>query len=714
MQVIIKQNRRSFLKTSATAGGGLLLGFNFFSSCKTDPATQLIAEEIVREWSDINAFVKVATDGFVTIMSPNPEIGQGVKTSMPMVVAEELDVDWKHVIVQQAPLNTDFYSRQVAGGSQSIRRGWESLRTAGATARQMLVNAAAKQWDVDPAECTTEAGVVHHKNSGKSTNYGTLTTAAAEMEAPESVTLKDPKDFKIIGADVRNVDHPAIVTGKPLFGLDYRSEGMRYAAIIHPPAFGMTLGTVDDRAARSMPGIRDVVSFDNNVAIVAESTWQAMQAKEAVVVQWNAPEQIASSDEMDNAMDALLQQPTDEPKRSDGNLNGALRRASKVVEAVYECPFLPHSTLEPMNFFAHVTEDKAELYGPIQTPQRTRTSVAEALGMEQEQVSIMMSRMGGGFGRRLYGDFALEAAKISQLAKTPIQLVWTREDDMTAGMYRPACKYLFRAGVDGNGKMTAYHVRAAGINFSNFTRQNNFPAGTVEDYLVESHRIGSDVTTAAWRAPVTNFLACAEQSFIDEVAEAAGRDPVELRLELLQRAIENPVGELGYEPQRMVDVIDLVAEKSNWGSPSAGRHQGFSVYYSHNTYVAQVAEVEMDGNTPTVKKVFCAVDCGIVVNPLGARNQIEGGIIDGIGHAMYGELTITDGSADQKNFDTYRLIRMSEAPEVETHFINNGKDPTGLGEPTLPPVAGAVANAIYSATGMRLRKQPFYKSELLG
>jgi isoquinoline 1-oxidoreductase beta subunit len=404
----------------------------------------------------------------------------------------------------------------------------------------------------------------------------------------------------------------------------------------------------------------------------------------------------------------------EKPLRKDGDPESAFREAATIVESVYECPFLPHNAMEPMNFFADVKGDRADLYGPIQTPEGTRKAVAEAIGIPQENIAIGLSRMGGGFGRRLYGGFVTEAAKISQLAKAPIQLTYTREDDMSSGIYRPSCKYLFRAALDTSGNMVGYHIRGVGVNQRNCVRESNFPAAAVPNYLAETHNTESEVTVGAWRAPITNFLAFAEQSFLDEVALKVNKDPVQFRLDLMQRALDTPVGELTYEPARFIEVIKLAAEKSNWGKAADGVAQGFSVYYSHNSYVAHVADVVVENAKPRVQKMYCAVDCGIVINQSGARNQIDGGTLDGIGHAMYGELTIANGTAEQQNFDKYRLMRLPEAMPVEIYFVNNGKSPTGLGEPALPPAAGAVGNAIFTATGKRLRKQPFVGDELLG
>jgi len=403
----------------------------------------------------------------------------------------------------------------------------------------------------------------------------------------------------------------------------------------------------------------------------------------------------------------MLDTSASEPRRSDGNVKKAFTTADEIVERVYEAPYLPHNTMEPMNFYANVTAEKVELKGPIQTPEWTRSRIAELLGRDEGEITIDLTRMGGGFGRRLYGDFALEAAEISSLAKRPVHVVYTREDDMTAGIYRPASKYKFRAAIK-DGELTGYHLTGVGTNVGNVTRENNFPAAAIENYLVESHTLESNITIGAWRAPITNFLAAAEQSFFDELAHTLNVDPVDFRLKLFENAKNDPVGEVSYDIDKFVGVIKLAAEKSNWKQLEEGVYKGFSAYYSHSTYVAEVAEVVMSGGRPKVKRVVCAIDCGIVVNPLGAINQVQGGIIDGIGHAMYGKMTFENGVPQVDNYDKYRLIRMSEIPQdIEVHFVKSYNDPTGLGEPTLPPAGGAIANALFRATGKRLYKQPF-------
>ncbi len=696
-------DRRSFLKVSVAGGGGLMLSFSWLASCS--PAEH--GKAAPSEWFDLNAFLSIADNGQVTIMSPNPEVGQNVKTSMPMIVAEELDVNWEDVTVKQAPLNTQSFTRQVAGGSQSIRQGWQSLRMAGATARQMLKNAAARQWNVDASICITENGYV--KCGDKKVGYGEIASMAATMEVPQEVKLKDPSEFRIIGTDRRNVDIEGILKGKPLYGLDISREGMQYAVVMRPPAFGLKLKSCDDSEARKIKGVNDVLPFGNKIGVLANSTWAAMKGQRALKAEWEKDTLLESTSYHHQSMNDLLGKKAVEPRRSDGNVHGNFLTADKVIEKVYEAPFLPHNAMEPMNFFAHVTPEKVELVGPIQTPERTRSQVAELLGRPEQEITIDMTRMGGGFGRRLYGDFVLEAAELSHLAKTPVKVIFTREDDMTAGTYRPASKYKFRAAVK-HGQMTAYHLVGTGVNMGNATRENNFPACALDHYLIESHELKSNITTGAWRAPITNFLAYAEQSFLDEVAEVVGKDPVEFRLELLARAIDNPVGQLEYDPNKLAGVIRLAAEKSGWGKSSVV-YQGFSAYYSHNTYVAEVAEVVIKNSVPVVQKVICAIDCGIVINPIAAINQVQGAVIDGIGHATFGDFAFESGRPQQNNFDTYRLIRMKEAPLVEVHFVKNTDDPTGLGEPALPPAGGAAANAIYKATGKRYYQQPFIKEQ---
>jgi isoquinoline 1-oxidoreductase subunit beta len=710
MSTLPKSSRRDFLKLAATAGGGLFLGFSW-SSAGAMTSGILSDAALAAGKVNFNSYLSIATDGLVTIFSPNPEVGQGIKTAFPMIVAEELDVDWTKVQVLQAPLDATRFDRQVTGGSGAIPHSWDRLRQAGATARHMLVEAAAKRWKVPASSITTEKGMVLHKASKRKLSYGDLATEAGKLTVPTDVKLKDQKDYKIIGSSVRNVDNKAIATGKPLFGLDVYKEGM-LVAMVQRPAFGMKIKSVDANRAKSMPGIVDVVSFKNNVAVVGKTTWQVQKARDRVKIEYEKDGNLESTADHNRIFQELLNSSEATVRRKDGDVEAAFKKAAKVIKAEYQCPFLPHSPMEPMNFFAHVRPDGVELIGPTQTPDRARTETAKLLGISPDKVTVEMTRMGGGFGRRLMADFVLEAVEVSRLVNAPVKLMWTREDDLTGGNYRPAVRYRFEAALDEKGNMFGYKLRGVGINAGNCTREQNFPSGAVDHLLIDSVEHKSPITTAPWRAPITNFLACAEQSFLDEVAHAAGKDPVQFRLDLLDRAKKTPVGEIQYDIDRMKGVIQLAAEKSGWGKKK-GVHQGFSVYFSHRSYVAQVGEVEMKDGKPVLKKIYACSDCGVVVNLSGARQQVMGGVVDGLGHAMYGNLTFRNGETEQKNYHNYRMIRMNEVPEIEVHFVNNGITPTGLGEPALPPTGAAVANAIFKATNKRLRNQPFADQEEL-
>ncbi|TDB63362.1 xanthine dehydrogenase family protein molybdopterin-binding subunit [Arundinibacter roseus] len=717
MSIVPHTNRRDFLKLAAASGGGLLIGFNWTNAQAQPAVLDATSAEALAASIEFNSYLSISPQGVVTIFSPNPEVGQGIKTAFPIVVAEELDVDWKQVKVAQAPLDTVKFQRQVAGGSGSIPHSWKRLRQAGATTRQLFINTAAKRWGVDATACTTNSGTVIHTASGKKLTYGELAEEASKMPTPTDVPLKDPKDFKLIGSTIRNVDNKEIITGKPLFGVDFYRDGMLFAVIKRPEAFGLKLKSVDAVAAKAMPGIVDVVTFDNSVAVLGKSTWQVLKAREALKVTYEKEAALESTADHDRIFDELLNGSTATVRRQDGDVEAAFKNAAKVIKSEYQCPFLPHSPMEPMNFFAHVRPDGAELIGPTQTPERARGDAAKFLNLPQEKITVEMTRMGGGFGRRLATDFVMEAVKVSALAKAPVKVMWTREDDMTGGDYRPAVKYRFEAALDAEGTMIGYKLRGAGINAGNPTREHNFPSGTVANLLIDSAEHKSPITTGPWRAPITNFLAYAEQAFLDEVATAAGKDPIAFRLDLLEKAKKSPVGDVKYDIDRMIAVTKLAAEKANWGKAKTADGkavaQGFSLYYSHLSYVAQIGEVTMKNGKPELTKIIAAVDCGIVINQSGARQQVMGGVVDGIGHAMYGNLSFKDGAPEQANFNTYKMIRMANVPAVEVHFVDNGIEPTGLGEPALPPTGGAVANAIFKATGKRLYKQPFVEQDVL-
>ncbi|MDW3648580.1 MAG: molybdopterin cofactor-binding domain-containing protein [Bacteroidia bacterium] len=735
-------NRRSFLKASALMGGGMMLSFSWLASCASEQEESLSLPD---EWFELNGYLKIGDNGVITIISPNPEGGQNIKTSMPMIVAEELDVDWKDVIVEQAPLNTELYQRQFIGGSNAIRFAWNSLRMAGATARQMLCNAAASAWDASPAEITTEAGVLYHTASGKSAGYGEMAAAATQTPVPEEVQLKNVQDFTLIGTSRKNVDSRKIVTGEPLFGIDTQKEGMLIAMIIHPPAFGMKLSSVDDAKARSMPGIQDIFpikvleddfnrqhfdtcAFLDVLAIVGNSTWEVMQAKKTLEVKWEPFESYTEERQpfrgpklnllipagLENTADHQAKMRELDAKagqlvRKDGDPESAFKNAAKVIERTYTAPFLAHNCMEPMNFFAEVKEGKAKLAGPLQKAELTEKTLSARLGIPLEDIDIQLTRLGGGYGRRSYANWAIEAALISEKVKAPIKLIYTREDDMTGGIYRPAYQASYRAAFDIDNKLTAFHVKAGGIPESPLYA-NRFPAGAIDNYLAESWTLNTNITIGSFRAPRSNFIAAAEQSFLDELAEAVEKDPIEFRLELLERAAKHPVGERNdYDAERYAGVLKLLKEKSGWGKDQDSQiRRGVSAYFCHNSYAAQVVDLYVKDGKPVIERVCCAIDCGIVINPDAATNLCEGAIVDGIGNALFGELRFRKGVPEKNNFHQYRMIRMGEAPKaIDVHFVENEIDPTGLGEPAFPPVFGALANALYKATGERQYHQPF-------
>lgn len=740
----IKSNysRRAFLKVSALTGGGMMLGINWLSGAPSNDTTNVV--ELPNNWHEFNGYIKITGDNVIKIMAPNPEFGQNVKTSLPMIVAEELDVDWKDVVVEQATYDTKLYVRQFAGGSQSVRTTWKPLREAGASARQMLREAAAKTWQVPIEEVSTQLGVLRHEKSGRSAKYGEMAATAATLPVPKDVKPKDVKNLQLVRTPRKNVEGANIVTGKPLFGLDYRAPGMLIAMIEHPPAFGLKLKSYDAARALKMPGVKevftinvfpegferaifDVRTFNECVVVVGNSTWEVMNARKKLKVEW---EPIAESKEnievfgrkveqitpaglestethYDNML--MMAQKAAKELRKDGDPETAFKNAAQIIERTYTAPFLAHNTMEPMNCFAHVTDDRALLVCPVQAPEFAERTLAKRLELPVEKIDIQMTRMGGGFGRRAYCHYMVEAALISKKAKAPIKLVYTREDDMTYGIYRPMYTATYRAALDANKNLIAFHVKGGGVP-EHPIAANRFPAGAVDNYLAEGWEIPSNITIGAFRAPRSNFNAAAEQSFLDELAEAMGKDPIDLRLELLQRAKENPVGKNNdYDPDRYAGVLKLAREKSGWDKPeNRQKNRGVAAYFCHNSYAAHIIDLKIQDGEPVAESVYSAIDCGIVINPDAATNMVEGAVIDGIGNALYGEMSFKDGKTAHKNLNTYRIIRHREAPKkVEVHFVQNDIDPTGLGEPPFPPVFGALANALFKATGKRFYKQPY-------
>lgn len=690
-------SRRNFLRVSMIAGGGMLVGFSALSNSETGENTEATA-------FSPNAYIKISPDGKIILMSPNPEIGQGVKTSLVMLIAEEMNVDWQTIDVEIAPLDAK-YGSQTTGGSGAIRSRYAPLRQAGATAKAMLIVAAADTWGVAVTDCYAEKGFVIHKSSGKKLSYGELATKAAGMPVPTNVPLKDPKDFTIIGTRVKDVDAKAIVTGKPLFGIDTRKEGMLYAVVARPPAHGKKLQSFDDSATMKVNGVKKVVQVKNSVAVLATSTWAAMKGRTALKINWEDASKLESTTDHEKAFRELLSKPAATPNRNDGDVDTAMAAATKVLDVMYEMPVLSHAQMEPLNFYADVRDGKAELYGPTQVPQSLVSAVAKELNIPATNVSLGLPRQGGGFGRKLRPDNGVEAALVSQAAQCPVQVQWSREDDMQNDFYRPSGMFRFKAAIK-DGNLEAWHQSFASL--SNGRSPDTYPAGAIQNLKIESHSLPTNIPTGPWRAPTHNVQAFANESFMDEVAHELKKDPVAFRLELLKKAKEQPVGKLAYDPDKFISVIELVAKMCNWGKTPANTYRGFSTWFSFNSYVAQVVEIQMLKGKPRITKVYCAVHCGKVVNVSGAENQVQGAVVDGLGHAVYTKLTFNNGAAVQTNFGPYNFVRMRNTPlEVVVQFVPSEENPTGLGEPGLPPIAPALANALFAATGKRFRKMPF-------
>ena len=737
----IKTNysRRSFLKSSALAGGGLMISFSALAKFSVEDKVSGV--DLPDQWHELTGYIKITPDNIIKILNPNPEFGQNVMTSLPMIVAEELEADWQKVVVEMGPHDNVKLGPQFTGGSNSMRMYWKPLREAGSAARQMLIQAAAQTWSVPLEEVTTKAGMLYHEKSGKSGTYGSFASKASEIPIPKGPKLKDVKNFNVVRRSQKNLEGLKIVTGQPLFGLDYKQDGMLIAMIEHPPAFGMKLKSFDAAETLNMPGIKDVFSqklyedgfeqggfdtrsFNDLLVVVGKTTWEVMKARKKLKVTWepagdtknimNGKREVVVPGELESTSTQLekMKEYAKKPAtqlRKDGDPETAFKNAAQVIERTYNAPFLAHNCMEPMNFFAHVTDEKALVAGPLQAPGWSEPTLAKLLNLPADKIEIQMTRMGGGFGLRAYGHYIYEAALISKKVKAPVKLIYTREDDMTYGIYRPMYTATYRAALDANKNLIAFHVKGGGIP-EHAIHANRFPAGAVDNYLAEGWQIPSNITIGAFRAPRSNFNAAAEQSFLDEIAEAMGKDPIDFRLELLKRAKENPVGKNNdYDADRYAGVLKLVKEKSGWNNPENKKYsRGVAAYFCHASYAAHVVDMIKRDGLPYVERVFSAMDCGIVVNPDAATNMVQGAVVDGIGNALYGGLIHKDGACVQNNFNRYRMIRFHEAPKkIEVHFVQNDIDPTGLGEPPFPPVFGAVANALYKNTGERFYEQPY-------
>ena len=709
-------DRRSFLKVSMLASGALMIGVGSYG--------MLFAGEDGQETWKPNLYVRIDPDGKITIISKNPEGGQGVSTAFPMVVAECLEVDWKDVHVETAALAVDDrYGRQALGGSRGTPDGWDDLRVAGTAALHLLTAAAAKEWGVPIAECYGESGTIKHRPSGETKPYASLLKTAFALPVPKVSELKlksRPSEFKLLGTFIPGVDNAKIMTGQPLFGSDIRLDGMLYAMYQKCPVFGGKARAANLDHIRTLPGVKHVFivpgtdeynGLQPGVAIVAESFWEANKARKQLKVDWETTHADSSVDYAKQA-EALATE-VGEIRRHDGDVESAFKKAAKVVEASYHYPFIAHANMEPQNCTALMHESgKLELWAPTQNGKAGREKISATLGIPEDKIHVNQIRMGTAFGRRSRTDFMTEAAWIAREIGKPVQLVWTREEDFAHDFYRPAGWHHFKAGLDETGRMIAFdhHFITMGKNGKTISGASlspkHYPAGLVPNFRLRQSIIECNVPTGPWRSPGHSAYCFPYQSFFDEVALAGGRDLLEFRLDLLSKSYGKPPLDL----ERSSATLRLAAEKAGWGRDlGPNRGLGMAFHFDHRGFVSHVAEVAADGTSVKVVKVFSAVDVGPILSLSGARHQVEGAVSDALSAAQQ-EMTFAGGSAQKRNFNSYRLLSIDKAPEVECHFIQSDNSPTGLGEPPFAPAGPAIANAIFAATGVRIRELPFKRS----
>lgn len=698
-------SRRSFLKTSAVVTGGLMLGFNL-------PGTQGEAMAAGTVHTP-NAWVHIADNNVITLLSARSEMGQGVYTSMPMLIAEELNVDISQIKVAAAPPDAVYVNAllgaQITGGSTSVRDGWLKLRVAGAQVREMLITAAAARWAVDRDLIRADKGMVYGPKGLKST-YGELAEAAGRMPVPEKPPMKDPKDFKIVGKRTKRLDTPAKVNGTAKFGIDVKLPGMVFASLAQCPVIGGTVKSFDGSKAKAVAGVVDVVQITDGVAVVATSWWQAKKARDLLTIQWDEGAGAALSDSsmIDGTRQALKTGKVLEITKPQGDVAAALKGAAKVLEAEYVIPMQAHAPLEPMNFTAHVQGNKALLIGPTQFQQGAQGAVAGALGLKPEDVTLQTTFLGGGFGRRLELDFIVQAAQISKAVNKPVKLLWTREDDMTHDFYRPAGVNQLKAGLDASGKPVAMHFKVASQSVTQ--RAFGLPKDTMDPFMAEAAVAGYNIANTQhdlvihdtgarvgyWRAVSHNMNAFANESFMDELAKAAGKDPYEYRMSLLAGK------------PRFANVLKLAADKAGWGKPLAkGRALGIALMEGYDTYMAQVAEVSLnESGEVQVHRVSVAADLGHMVNPDTVEAQIQSSIIFGVGAALKHQITMVNGRVQETNYHNYQPLRMNESPKIDIVLVKSTEKPGGIGEPATAVVAPAIANAVAKLTGKRVRRLP--------
>jgi CO/xanthine dehydrogenase Mo-binding subunit len=698
--------RREFFKVTSLAGAGFLLSFHLPWSGKLEAFAQSRQTAFAP-----NAWLRIDGDGTVAVTVAKSEMGQGVLTALPMILAEELDADWSNIKVEQA-LAGKKYGDMGTGGSASIRTSWEALRTAGATARAMLVSAAAKRWGVPESACRTETSHVIHVPTGRKLTYGELAGEAAILPVPATVALKAPKDFRIVGKRIPRIDTPSKVNGTAQFGIDIRIPGMLYAAVAQCPVFGGNVKSFDEKQAASVPGVKRVLRISSGIAVVADSTWGAFQGRDALQIIWDeGPNAHLSSDDIRKMFIEASGKPG-AVAVNEGDFDKAMANASKRVDAIYELPFLAHATMEPMNCVADVRKDRCEIWAPTQDPQAFQKKACEVTGLHEENVIVHTTLLGGGFGRRTETDALSQALEVSKAMGAPVKLTWSREDDMTHDMYRPASYHLLSGGLDGNGRLVAFKHRIVAPSISESKWPGSTKNGLDDDvvegavklpYAIPNFRVEYVMANTAvpvlwWRSVYPSQNVFAVESFIDELAHAAGKDPLEFRKALVTGM------------PRMRKAMDMAAAKAGWGTPlPAGHARGIALSPPSffQTPVVQIAEVSVGADRRVrLHRIICALDCGIVVNPDTVEAQIEGGFVYGITAALKGKITVKDGRVDEKNFDDYPLLTLDEMPVVETVIVESTEPPTGTGEPGLPAAAPAVANAVFAASGQRLRTLP--------